>query len=82
MSGIRKLSSLRQGDTQSNVKTFSEETWLVKSLADCEGDELEEVQYLPLRHILKPNYQHHEGLTRSQVEIVAGRISAINECFF
>ena len=44
--------------------------------------ELEEVQYLPLRHILKPNYQHHEGLTRSQVEIVAGRISAINECFF
>ena len=44
--------------------------------------ELEEAQYLPLRHILKPNYQHHEGLTRSQVEIVAGRVSAINECFF
>ena len=44
--------------------------------------ELEEVQYLPLRCILKPNYQHHEGLTRSQVEIVAGRVSALNECFF
>jgi hypothetical protein len=44
--------------------------------------ELEEVQYLPLRHILKPNYQHHDGLTRSQVEIVAGRVSALNECFF
>ncbi len=44
--------------------------------------ELEEVQYLPLRHILEPNYKHHDGLTRSQVEVVAGRVSAINECFF
>ena len=44
--------------------------------------ELEEVQYLPIRHILERNYKHHDGLTRSQVEVVAGRVSAINECFF
>lgn len=43
---------------------------------------LEEVQYLPLKHILEPQYKHHDGLTRSQVEIVAGRVSALNECFF
>ncbi len=44
--------------------------------------ELEQVQYLPLKHILEPEYQHHEGFTRSQVEVVAGRVSAINECFY
>lgn len=44
--------------------------------------ELEEVQYLPLKHIMQADYQHHEGLTRSQVEVVAGRVSALNECFY
>lgn len=44
--------------------------------------ELEEVQYLPLRHIMDPKYQHHEGFSRAQVEVVAGRVSAINECFY
>ena len=44
--------------------------------------EQEEAQYLPMKHILEPQYQHHDGLTRSQAEIVAGRISALNECFY
>ncbi len=44
--------------------------------------EMEEVQYLPLRHIMEPNYQHHDGLSRAQAEVVAGRISALNECFY
>ena len=44
--------------------------------------ELEEIQYLPLNRILEPEYSHHEGLTRAQVEIVAGRVSALNECFY
>ena len=44
--------------------------------------ELEETQYLPMEHIFIPDYQHHEGLTRAQCEIVAGRVSALNECFF
>ena len=34
MSGIRKLAELRKGTNQSNAQTFSEETWLVKSLAE------------------------------------------------
>ena len=44
--------------------------------------ELEEIQYLPLRHIMEPDYQHHEGFSRAQVELVAGRVSALNECFY
>ncbi len=44
--------------------------------------ELEEVQYLPIDRILEYDYRHHEGLSRAQVEIVAGRVSALNDCFF
>ena len=44
--------------------------------------ELIEVQYLPLRRIVEPDYQHHESLTRAQVEIIAGRVSVLNECFY
>ena len=43
---------------------------------------LEEVQYMPSAHFLEFDYQHHDGLTRPQAEIVAGRISALNECFY
>ncbi len=43
---------------------------------------LEEIQYMPSAHFLEFDYQHHEGLTRPQVEIVAARVSALNECFY
>lgn len=44
--------------------------------------ELEEAQYMPMSKVLVPDYQHHIGVTRAQAEVVAGRVSAINECFF
>ena len=44
--------------------------------------ELEECQYLPMGNIFIPDYQHHQGFTRAQCEVVAGRVSALNECFF
>ncbi|MBT5430677.1 MAG: hypothetical protein HOK89_12210 [Rhodospirillaceae bacterium] len=44
--------------------------------------DLEEIQYMPSAHFLEFDYQHHEGLTRPQVEIVAARVSALNECFY
>ena len=44
--------------------------------------ELEGIQYTQLGRIFEYDYQHHEGLTRPQVEIVAGRVSALNECFY
>lgn len=43
---------------------------------------MEQVQYMPLDRVLTYDYQYHEGLTRPQVEVVAGRVSALNECFY
>jgi hypothetical protein len=43
---------------------------------------LEEVQYLPLHRIMEYDYAHHDGLSRAQAEVVAGRISALNDCFY
>ena len=44
--------------------------------------ELENIQYLPMNSILIKDYQHHEDFSRAQTETVAGRVSAINECFY
>jgi hypothetical protein len=44
--------------------------------------ELEGIQYTELGRVFEYDNQHHEGLTRPQVEIVAGRVSALNECFY
>jgi hypothetical protein len=44
--------------------------------------ELEHVQYLPMSKVLIADYQHHDGLSRAQAELVAARISALNECFY
>ena len=44
--------------------------------------DLEEIQYMPSAHFAEWDYQHHEGLSRPQVEVVAARVSAINECFY
>ena len=44
--------------------------------------ELEQAQYLPLARFGEFDYQHHKGLTRAQVEVVAGRVSALNDCFY
>ena len=43
---------------------------------------LEAIQYIQPDRIVDYAYQHHEGLTRPQVEVVAGRVSALNECFY
>lgn len=40
------------------------------------------VQYLPLERFMDFGYSHQPGLTRVQVEIVAARISALNDCFY
>lgn len=44
--------------------------------------ELEGIQYTELSRVFDYENQHHEGLTRPQVEVVAGRVSALNECFY
>ena len=44
--------------------------------------ELGDDQYLPLQRFFDFGYSHHPGLTRPQVEVVAARTAAINECFY
>jgi len=39
-------------------------------------------QYLPLDKFMDFTYSHHPALTRSQLEIVAGRVSVLNQCFY
>jgi hypothetical protein len=43
---------------------------------------LERAQYLPLERIMEYDFNHHDGLTRPQAEVVAGRVSALNDCFY
>ena len=44
--------------------------------------ELEKAQYQPLGNIMNFDLRHHKGLSRAQVEVVAGKVSALNECFY
>jgi hypothetical protein len=44
--------------------------------------ELEQVEYIKLPNFMDWTHAHHEGLSRAQVEVVAGRVSAFNECFY
>ena len=75
------------GDAAKALYGEGYKTYIVRGLSLVPDEvrmhiELENVQYLPMKHIFIPDYQHHEGFTRAQCEIVAGRISALNECFF
>jgi len=44
--------------------------------------DLGKVQYLPLDKFLDFDFTHDPAISRAQVELVAGRVSAINECFY
>jgi hypothetical protein len=44
--------------------------------------ELEQAHYTRLDKLLDYEYQHHEGLSRPQAEVVAGRVSVLNDCFY
>lgn len=61
--------------------------WIMRSLSLVPDEyrahvALEQAQYNPLPKVMVYDYSHHEGLTRPQVEIVAGRVSALNDCFY
>ena len=43
---------------------------------------LESCQYSELGSVLDFSYKHYDCLSRPQVEIIAGRVSALNECFY
>ncbi len=43
--------------------------------------ELSDVHYLPIDDVIDPRARMH-ALTRPQMELIAGRVSALNECFY
>lgn len=42
---------------------------------------LSHAQYVPMREVANPSFQGR-ALDRSQIELIAGRVSALNECFY
>lgn len=42
---------------------------------------ISDVQYVPTREVANPSFQGR-ALDRSQIELIAGRVSALNECFY
>lgn len=43
---------------------------------------LSQVQYVPLAQLADPSADAGRALSRSQIELLAGRVSALNECFY
>lgn len=41
-----------------------------------------EAQYLKIPQVIDPSFEPRRGLSRAQIELIAGRVSAINECFY
>ena len=80
-------SGIRGGDDARELYGNAMMPFIIRALSLVLGEsiahlELEQAQYLPLQNFGQFDYQHHEGLTRPQVEVVSGRVSAINECFY
>lgn len=44
--------------------------------------DLSMVQYIPLDQLANPSADPGRALSRAQIELVAGRVSAVNECFY
>ncbi len=41
-----------------------------------------EAQYLEIPQVIDAGFEPGRGLSRAQIELIAGRVSAINECFY
>ncbi len=44
--------------------------------------DLANAQYMPVVHVADPTYEPGRAIDRAQMELVAGRTSALNECFY
>ena len=51
---------------------------------DCvrQWQKISHVQYLPAEKIIQPDAETERALDRAQIELVAARVSSINECFY
>ncbi|MBW2232815.1 MAG: hypothetical protein JRH17_20685 [Deltaproteobacteria bacterium] len=44
--------------------------------------DLSSAQYIPLDQLANPSADPGRALSRAQIELIAGRVSAVNECFY
>jgi alkylhydroperoxidase family enzyme len=44
--------------------------------------DLSSAQYIPLDQLANPSADPGRALSRAQIELIAGRVSALNECFY
>lgn len=65
------------GRTANVVRALSQVPDAVRDWSD-----ISDVQYLPLIKIIDPSSDTNRALDRMQMEIVAGRVSSHNECFY
>lgn len=66
----------QQGRTGNVIRAMSVVPDEVRTLNDLGG-----VHYLPHEQVGNPNFEGR-ALTRPQIELIAGRVSAINQCFY
>lgn len=43
---------------------------------------LSEAHYIPMNDVSNPRYEGGRAISRAQIELVAGRVSALNDCFY
>jgi len=44
--------------------------------------DLARAQYVPVEQVANPTFSEGRALSRAQIELLAGRVSAVNECFY
>lgn len=65
------------GQTANVIRALSLVPAEVKGITDVGNH-----QYIQDSKVLDPKFEPDNGISRAQIELVAGRISAINECFY
>ncbi len=65
------------GRTGNVIRAMSVAPDEVRTLNDLGG-----VHYLPHGSLMDPNRKLDRALSRPQIELIAGRVSALNQCFY
>ena len=65
------------GRTGNVIRAMSVAPDEVRTLNDLGG-----VHYLPHGSLMDPSAKLDRALTRPQIELIAGRVSALNQCFY
>ncbi len=75
------------GDTAREIYGGMPMPYVIRALSSVPRDAILarrqcEAQYAEIKHVPDAGYEPERGLSRAQIELVAGRVSALNECFY